>query len=60
MATALTVVVLLGGGTYLGITEWNAKAPQPGQAVVRDLQTLENNSDLLDQMEALSSSENGD
>jgi len=60
VATALAVLALLGGGTYLGITEWNAKAPTAGQAVVRDLQTLESNADLLDQMEALSSNDNGD
>ena len=59
-AMALTVVLLLGGGAYFGITEWNAKAPPPGQAVVHDLQTLDNNADLLDQMEALSSNESGD
>ena len=60
VATALTVVALVGGGTYLGITEWNSKPPVPGQAVVHDLQTLENNADLLDQMEMLSSNESGD
>ncbi len=59
-AMALTVVLLLGGGAYFGITEWNAKAPPPGQAVVHDLQTLDNNADLLDQMESLSNNESGD
>jgi len=59
-AAALTIVLLLGGGAYLGITEWNATPPPAGQAVVHDLQTLESNANLLDQMEALSSNESGD
>jgi len=60
-AMALTVMLLLGGGTYLGVTDWN-KPPQPTPqaAVVHDLQTLDNNAQLLDQMESLSTSDNGD
>jgi hypothetical protein len=59
---ALTVVLLVGGGTYLGITDWDQTATPPGQpAVVHDLQTLDSNAQLLDQMEALSSpNDNGD
>jgi hypothetical protein len=53
-AMALTIVLLLGGGTYLGITDWDrTDVGQP--AVVHDLQTLDSNAQLLDQMEALSS-----
>jgi hypothetical protein len=61
-AMALTVVLLLGGGTYLGITDWDqAPAPTPQAAVVHDLQTLDSNAQLLDQIEALSSTnQNGD
>jgi hypothetical protein len=65
VATALTVVLLIGGGTYLDLTvnDWN-KTPQPNSqaAVVHDLQTLDNNAQLLDQMESLStaSNDNGD
>ncbi|MGA3264768.1 MAG: hypothetical protein ABSC47_12075 [Terracidiphilus sp.] len=60
-AMALTVVLLIGGGAYLGITEWDQPANSPGQAVVHDLQTLDSNAQLLDQLETLSSSnENGD
>jgi hypothetical protein len=56
---ALTIVLLLGGGTYLGVTDWNQAANPPGQAaVVHDLQTLDNNAQLLDQLEALSSTNN--
>lgn len=58
-AMALTVMLLLGGGAYLGITDWNHPSQPTGQtAVVHDLQTMENNAQLLDQLEALSSSDN--
>ncbi len=58
-AMALTVVLLLGGGTYLGITNWEQPAAAPPQAaVVHDLQLLDNNAQLLDQLEALSSTDN--
>ncbi len=61
-AMALTVVLFLGGGAYLGITDWDQPVSAPGQAaVVHDLQTLDNNAQLLDQLEAMSSSnESGD
>jgi len=60
-AMALTLVLLLGGGMYLGVTDWN-QPPQlpPGQAaVVHDLQTLDSNAKLLDELETLSSNKNG-
>jgi anti-sigma factor RsiW len=54
-AMALTVVLLLGGGTYLSLTDVDQATPPAGQAaVVHDLQTLDNNAQLLDQMEAMS------
>lgn len=62
-AMALTVVLLLGGGTYLGISNWDQTTTvSPQAAVVHDLQTLDNNAQLLDQMEAMSTSpdDNGD
>jgi hypothetical protein len=56
-AMALTAILLLGGGTYLGITDWNRPAAPQGQAaVVNDLQVLNNNAQLLDQLETISSS----
>jgi anti-sigma factor RsiW len=61
-AMALTLVLLLGGGMYLGVTDWD-QPPQlpPGQAaVVHDLQTLDSNAQLLDELETLSSNQNGD
>jgi anti-sigma factor RsiW len=61
-ALALTIVLLVGGGTYLGITDWMQSPQQSGQneAVVHDLQTLDSNAQVLDQMEALTSNPNGD
>jgi hypothetical protein len=61
-AMALTILLLLGGGTYLGITDWNPPAAPLGQtAVVNDLVTLDTNAQLLDQLESLSESdETGD
>ena len=61
-AMALTIMLLLGGGTYLGVTDWDQTVQPAGQAaVVHDLQTLDSNAQLLDQLEALSSTNpNGD
>ncbi len=62
-AMALTVMLLVGGGAYLGITDWMQPAQQQsGQAaVVHDLQNLETNAQVLDQMEALTGDNgNGD
>jgi hypothetical protein len=61
-AMALTVMLLVGGGAYLDLTEWNQPAQPAGRdaAVVHDLQILDNNAQLLDQMEALSNANSGD
>jgi len=61
-AIAFTVMLLVGGGTYLGVTDWDQTANPPGQAaVVHDLQTLDSNAQLLDQLETLSNNnQNGD
>ncbi len=59
-AMAMTVMLLVGGGAYLGLTTWDT----PGQnqatqtAVVHDLQTLDNNAQLLDQLETMSTQAN--
>jgi hypothetical protein len=54
-AMALTVLLLIGGGTYLSISDVDqTNQPTPREAVVHDLQTLDNNAQLLDQMEAMS------
>jgi hypothetical protein len=59
-AMALTVMLFIGGGVYLDVSQWNQPGVQPSQtaAVVGDLQVLDNNAQLLDQMEAMSSSNN--
>jgi hypothetical protein len=62
-AMALSVMLLIGGGTYLGITNLEKPVTPQGQAaVVNDLQTLDSNAQILDQMEALSNntSQSGD
>ena len=54
-AMAMTGMLLIGGGTYLGLNNWEQPVAQPQQAaVVHDLQTLDNNAQLLDQLETLS------
>lgn len=55
-ATALTVLLLLGGGAYLGVTNVETPQPKPDAeaAVVHDLQTLDSNAQVLDQLEAIS------
>ena len=55
-AMALTVMVLIGGGAYLGVNELKTPPAQPvvQAAVVDDLQTLDTNAQLLDQLESMS------
>ena len=61
-AMALTLMLLVGGGAYVGLSGVWETQPQPGQAaVVHDLQNLDSNAQLLDQLEAMSNSQdNGD
>jgi hypothetical protein len=55
-AMAMTVMLLVGGGTYLGVTNWDQPPAATGQAaVVNDLQTMDKNAQLLDQLEEISS-----
>jgi hypothetical protein len=47
--------MLVGGGAYLGVTNWDQPTPPPAPtAVVHDLQMLDSNAQLLDQLEAMS------
>jgi len=59
-AMALSVMVLLGGGAYLGLNTWETTVTPAVHeaAVVNDLQTMDNNAQLLDQLEALSNQNN--
>lgn len=60
-AMALTIALFLGGGAYLGITDWTHTTQQPTQAaVVHDLQLLDNNAQILDQLESISDNNGGD
>lgn len=60
-AMALTLVLFLGGGAYLGISDWTHTTQPPAQAaVVHDLQMLDNNAQILDQLEAISDNNGGD
>jgi hypothetical protein len=61
-AMALSVMLLLGGGAYLGVANLEQPpGPTSEAAVVHDLQTLDSNAQLLDQLEAMSdNSSNGD
>ncbi|MGD0479436.1 MAG: hypothetical protein ABSA42_04650 [Terracidiphilus sp.] len=59
-AMALTVMLLVGGGTYLSINNPQPVQSTPQAAVVHDLQILDSNAQVLDQMESLSSSASGD
>jgi len=55
-AMALTILLIVGGGAYLGVTNWEQAAPPTQAAVVGDLQTLDSNAQLLDQLENISGS----
>lgn len=61
-AMALTVLLLIGGGAYLNLSNGDMIVQPANQtAVVHDLQTLDNNAQLLNQLEAISdSNSNGD
>ncbi|KAA6459246.1 hypothetical protein DYQ86_18530 [Acidobacteria bacterium AB60] len=52
-AMALTLGLLLGGGAYLNVYWQSPPAATPDTAVVHDLQTLDNNAQLLDQLETI-------
>jgi len=63
-AMALTVMLLVGGGTYLSLNgnqvDGPPPPPRPEAAVVQDLQNLDSNAQLLDQLETLSTNDNGE
>jgi hypothetical protein len=60
-AMALTVLLLVGGGAYLGVSNWDHPVQPTAQAaVVSNLQTMDSNAQLLDQLESMDSNDNGD
>jgi hypothetical protein len=57
-AAALGVLLAIGGGTYLDLTQ-NQPAPVPqASATVRDLQSLDENAQVFQQMSSLDSGDN--
>jgi anti-sigma factor RsiW len=60
-AMALAILLLLGGGAYVGVTSLEPASQPKQDAVVHDLQLMDSNAELLDQLETLSTSQsNGD
>jgi hypothetical protein len=60
-AMAMTIMLFVGGGAYLGVSDWTHTTPQPTDtAVVHDLQLLDSNAQILDQLESISDNNNGD
>jgi anti-sigma factor RsiW len=60
-AMALTLMLFIGGGTYLSVVDLNhTQQPTTDTAVVNDLQMLDNNAQLLDQLESISDNNGGD
>jgi hypothetical protein len=56
-AMALSVVLLLGGGGYVALTNLEPPKVDRDAAVVHDLQLMDSNAELLDQLETLSNSQ---
>jgi anti-sigma factor RsiW len=56
-AMVLTVAMLVGGGAYLGLSNWMQPPHSDDAAVVNDLQVMENNAQVLDTLEALSNAQ---
>lgn len=52
-ATALTVVMAVGGATYVGLVGHRQTQPQQTSATVRDLQSLDNNQQVFQQLDSL-------
>jgi hypothetical protein len=58
MAAALVLVVLIGGGTYAGFM--SVAPPAHASATVRDLQSLDENSQVFQQLNALDQQDDED
>ena len=60
-AMALTLLLFIGGGTYLSVADLNhTTQPTSNTAVVRDLQLLDSNAQVLDQLESISDNNGAD
>ena len=59
-AMAMSLLLLVGGGTWLGLTGIEPEKPvSPQASVVHELQTMESNAQLLDQLDAMDSNDDG-
>jgi len=59
-AAALALLLLIGGGTYAGISGLRAPVSvTPASATVRDLQSLDENAQLFQQMDSLDQTDSG-
>jgi anti-sigma factor RsiW len=56
-AMALAIMLLLGGGAYVGVTSLEPAPGPKNDAVVHDLQLMDSNAQLLDQLEVLSNNQ---
>lgn len=52
-ALTLAIVVLVGGGAYLDVYWQQPTAPPPQTAYVHDLQTLDDNAQILDELDTI-------
>jgi len=53
-AMSMSVMLLIGGGAYIGLTNFDTPTVAGPTPVVHDLQALDSNAQLLDQLESLS------
>lgn len=59
-AGALTVLLLLGGGTFAGLKSTRTATPVAASATVRDLQSLDENAQVFQAMSTLDQGDSGD
>ncbi|HTV06060.1 MAG TPA: hypothetical protein VME86_11890 [Acidobacteriaceae bacterium] len=59
-AGALTLLLLVGGGTFAGLKSTESTTPVAASATVRDLQSLDENAQVFQAMNALDQGDSGD
>lgn len=59
-AGALTLLLLAGGGTFAGLKRTESKAPVAASATVRDLQSLDENSQVFQAINTLDQGDDAD
>lgn len=58
-AGAMAALLLIGGGTYAGFQSLRSTTPVVASATVKDLQSLDENAQVFQQMNALDEGDNG-